>query len=54
MAPATPVEGTGTGKPTETFDGLLTKYAESSPVADYVQWSAEFELNEAPVETTQA
>lgn len=48
------VEGTGTGKPTETFDGLLTKYSESAPVADYVQWSAEFELNEAPVETTQS
>lgn len=47
------VEGTGSGKPTETFDALLVKYAESAPVAEYVQFSAEFELNEVPVETTQ-
>ena len=47
------VEGTGSGKPTETWDALLVKYTESSPVAEFVQWSAEFENNEYPVETTQ-
>lgn len=47
-------EGTGTGKPTETFDALLTKYTESAPVAEYVQWAAEFEITEVIADTTQA
>lgn len=47
------IEGTGSGKPLETWDALLVKYTESAPVADYVQWAAEFENNEYPVETTQ-
>ena len=46
-------EGTGTGKPTQTLDALLTKYVETSPVADMVTWSAEFTKSDAVATTTQ-
>jgi hypothetical protein len=39
------VEGTGTGKPQDTFNGVLTKYVESNPVDDMVKWSAEWEIS---------
>lgn len=48
------VEGTGSAKPEETFSALLVKYGESSPVAEYVQWSAEFEISGAIDDTAQA
>lgn len=48
------VEGTGSGKPSEAFDALLTKYAESAPVADYITWSAEFQLCTVVTTTTQS
>jgi hypothetical protein len=38
-------EGTGSGLPQDEFDGLLTKYTETNPVADYVQWAAEFQIS---------
>lgn len=38
-------EGTGAGKPQDAFNGLLVKYTETSPVADMVKWSAEFEID---------
>ena len=38
-------EGAGTGKAQDSFDALLTKYVETSPVADMVKWSAEFEID---------
>lgn len=47
-------EGTGTGKPQQTFDALLTSYVETSPVADMVSWSAEFTVSDAVVTTAQA
>jgi hypothetical protein len=47
-------EGTGTGKPTQTFDAVLTSYVETSPVADMVSWSAEFTVSDAVATTTQA
>lgn len=47
-------EGTGTGKPEQTFDGLLVSYVETNPVADYVAWSAEFTVSGDVAETTQA
>lgn len=34
-------EGTGSGKPQDSFQWLCTGYTETSPVADMVQWSAE-------------
>lgn len=46
-------EGTGVGKPTETFTALLKSYVETSPVADYISWSAEFEVSGVPTDTIQ-
>lgn len=38
-------EGTGAGKPQDSFNALVTKYVETSPTADMVKWSAEFEVD---------
>lgn len=38
-------EGTGAGKPQDTFEAVLSKYVETSPVDDNVSWSAEFEIS---------
>jgi hypothetical protein len=38
-------EGTGSALPQDSFDGLLTSYTETSPVADMVSWSAEFQIS---------
>lgn len=46
-------EGTGSGKPTETFDVALTSYVETAPVADFITWSAEFTISDAVVLSTQ-
>ncbi|RQW83556.1 hypothetical protein [Micromonospora globispora] len=46
-------EGTGTGKPSDAFSGVLTKYVETSPVDDMVTWSAEFEISDVVTTTTQ-
>lgn len=56
-APATVIrqpEGTGTGKPQDSFSGLLTSYVETNPVADYVQWQAEFQISGDVTSTAQA
>lgn len=47
-------EGTGTGKPLQTFDGLCTSYVETNPVADMVTWAAEFTVSGPVVKTVQA
>jgi len=47
-------EGTGTGKPLETFDALIEEYAESSPVADIVKWTLKSKVSDAIADTTQA
>lgn len=38
-------EGTGSGKAQDSFNGLLTGYVETNPVADMVKWSAEFNIS---------
>lgn len=38
-------EGAGTGKAQDSFNALLTKFVETSPVADMVKWSAEFSID---------
>lgn len=38
-------EGTGIGKAQDSFNALMTKYTETSPVADMVKWSAEFQID---------
>ena len=47
-------EGTGTGKPLQTFTGLLTEYKETNPVADYVKWAAKWKVSGEVVKTEQA
>jgi hypothetical protein len=39
------VEGTGTGKPNDAFNAVLSKYTESNPVDGMVTWAADFEVN---------
>jgi len=46
-------EGTGSGKPTQTFDAVLSSFVETSPVAEYVRWTADFTVSDAVVTTTQ-
>ena len=57
LATKTPVirrpEGTGAGKPEDSFQGLLTSYVETSPVADMVTWSAEFQVSGAVTSAAQ-
>jgi hypothetical protein len=45
------VEGTGTGKPIDTFNAILEKYSESNPHDDMVTWSADFQIS-GPVVAT--
>lgn len=47
-------EGAGTGKPLQTFTGMLEEYKETSPVADYVKWAAKVTVSGAVVKTVQA
>jgi hypothetical protein len=46
-------EGTGVGKPLETFLALLESYVETNPVADMVKWSAKFTVSDAIATTVQ-
>lgn len=45
-------EGAGVGKPTRTFDGLLTTYTETDPVGDMIKFSAQFQGSGAVAVTT--
>lgn len=47
------IEGTGTGKPQESVDIIVTDYTETAPVADMVTWSAEFQCSGVIDETPQ-
>lgn len=47
-------EGTGTGLPQESMTVRVTKYSESNPVADYVKWSADFDVDGDITDTDQA
>lgn len=46
-------EGVGTGKPTDTVNVVVTAYEESVAVADMVMWSAECQLSDDVVTTSQ-
>lgn len=48
------VEGTGSGKPQALFTGVLTNYTETSPVADYVRWTASFQVSDSIDYTPQS
>jgi hypothetical protein len=45
------VEGTGAGKPLETFSALIEEYKETSPVNDMVKWASKCTVS-GPVVTT--
>ena len=47
------VQGTGTGRPQETFTGILTKFDVTAPFDDLVSWSAEWEVTGDVVRTPQ-
>jgi hypothetical protein len=47
-------EGTGSGKPQDTVDVVVTSYVETSPVADMVTWSVELQGSDAVASTTQS
>jgi hypothetical protein len=47
-------EGTGTGKPLQTFTALLEEYKESNPFAEYIKWAAKWTISGAVARTTQA
>lgn len=48
------VEGTGSGLPQESFEAHFAEYTESAPVADMVQWSANFTVSDEIDDTPQA
>ncbi len=39
-------EGTGTGLPQDTGNGILNSYKETAPVADYISWTAEIQCSD--------
>lgn len=46
-------EGTGSGKAQDLFSAVLVTYVETNPVADYIKWSSEWELDGAVDATPQ-
>jgi hypothetical protein len=46
-------EGTGVGKPLESFSALIEEYVETNPVADYVKWSMKATVSDAITDSTQ-
>lgn len=47
-------EGTGSGKPQDSVDVLITKYVETAPVADYATWSCDMQLSDDVTTTAQS
>ncbi len=47
------LEGTGTGKPLDTFNAVVGKYVETSPVDDNVSWTCDFEVSGPITPSTQ-
>lgn len=47
-------EGTGSGKPEDTADVVVTSYVETNPVADMVTWSADLQVSGVITSSTQA
>lgn len=46
-------EGTGVGKPLQTFNAVLAEYVETNPANDIVTWSASWTGDGVIVDTTQ-
>lgn len=47
-------EGTGSGKPQQAFNVLVTSYGESSAVGDMIKWSSEMQISGGVTDTVQA
>jgi hypothetical protein len=47
-------EGTGTGKPEQSFNVLVTTYGESSAVGDMIKWSSEMQVSGAVTDSVQS
>jgi hypothetical protein len=47
-------EGTGSGLPQDSFSAVITKYAETAPIAGYRLWSLETEPSDEWTTTDQA
>lgn len=47
------VEGTLAGKPQDSVSVLVSEYVETSPVADYVRWTASLEYSDSINSTPQ-
>lgn len=47
-------EGTGSGLPQNSSDVVVTKYVESSPVADFTKWSLELQISGTVTTTAQS
>lgn len=48
------VAGTGTGKPEQQFNGIVTSYVETNPVGGKVAWSADIQVSGPVTPSTQA
>jgi hypothetical protein len=46
-------EGTGSGRPQQTCNVLVTTYMESSSVADMIKWKADLQISGAVTDTVQ-
>lgn len=47
-------EGTGSGKPQDSFNAILTSYVQSNPVADMIKWKADFQVTGAVSSAAQS
>jgi len=47
-------EGTGSGKPLQTFQAFVDEYKETNPVADYIKWAAKMTVSGLVAKTTQS
>ena len=47
-------EGTGSGKPMDTVDVLVTKYTQTHPVADMVTWAVDLQFSDDVDSTAQS
>lgn len=47
-------EGTGSGKPQDSVNVLVTKYTETNPVADMVTWQCDMQFSDVIDSTAQA
>lgn len=47
-------EGTGSGKPQDSFSAILTSYVQTNPVADMIKWKADFQITGAVDSTAQS